>query len=101
VSDRYYTDRFQPDKSIDLVDEACARLRLEQESKPEVLWNIERNLMTEQEDDEVSKVRRDAVAKEVQDLKKKADRVTKVWQEESGEGIAESTQSLGIGWRRA
>lgn len=93
LSDRYYTDRFQPDKSIDLVDEACSRLRLEQESKPEVLWNIERNLMTkqielsamEQEDDEASKVRRDAVAKEVQDLKSKAARVTKVWQEERGE----------------
>jgi ATP-dependent Clp protease ATP-binding subunit ClpB len=93
LSDRYYTDRFQPDKSIDLVDEACSRLRLEQESKPEVLWNIERNLMTkqielsamEQEDDEASKVRRDAVAKEVQDLKNKAARVTKVWQEEREE----------------
>ena len=75
LSDRYYTDRFQPDKLIDLVDEACALLQLEQESKPEALWNIERNLMTkqielsamEQEDDEASKVRRDAVAKEVQD----------------------------------
>lgn len=40
LSDRYLTDRKQPDKSIDLVDEACSRLRLEQESKPEIIWKV-------------------------------------------------------------
>lgn len=40
LSDRYLTDRNQPDKSIDLVDEAASRLRLEQESKPEVIWKV-------------------------------------------------------------
>lgn len=48
LSDRYICDRYQPDKSIDLIDEACSRLRLEQESKPEVLWKLERDLMTKQ-----------------------------------------------------
>lgn len=40
LSDRYIADRKQPDKSIDLVDEACSRLRLEQESKPEIIWKV-------------------------------------------------------------
>ena len=48
LSDRYLADRKQPDKSIDLVDEACSRLRLEQESKPEILWKLERDLLTRQ-----------------------------------------------------
>merc|ERR1712137_210293 len=42
LSNRYITDRKQPDKSIDLIDEACSRLRLEQESKPEIVWKVER-----------------------------------------------------------
>ena len=71
LSDRYLTDRFQPDKAIDLVDEACSRLRLEQESKPEVLWKVERDLMTKQielsalkgEDDKQSIERREVVAR--------------------------------------
>lgn len=48
LSDRYISDRFQPDKSIDLVDEACSQLKLEQESKPESIWKIERDLLTKQ-----------------------------------------------------
>ena len=93
LSDRYYTDRFQPDKSIDLIDEACSRLRLEQESKPEILWKYERDLMTkqielsalEQEDDAASNARREAVQKDVSDLKSKVDKYTKIWQDERNE----------------
>lgn len=48
LSDRYLTDRRQPDKSIDLIDEACSRLRLEQESKPNVIWQAEQELLTRQ-----------------------------------------------------
>ena len=40
LSDRYIADRKQPDKAIDLIDEACSRLRLEQESKPEAIWKV-------------------------------------------------------------
>lgn len=45
LSNRYVTDRFLPDKAIDVIDEACSRLRLQQESKPEVLENTERRMM--------------------------------------------------------
>lgn len=45
-SQRYITDRFLPDKAIDLIDEAAARLRLQQESKPEILQNLDNAVMT-------------------------------------------------------
>ena len=91
MSDRYITDRFQPDKSIDLVDEACSQLRLEQESKPEVLWKVERDLVTKQiemsalqgEDDDKESVKRlEIVEQEVQDLKERAQKLTQMWQDE-------------------
>lgn len=90
MSDRYITDRFQPDKSIDLVDEACSRLRLEQESKPEILWKVERDLMTKQielsalqgEDDKESIKRRDIVIQEVKELEDRVAKLTETWQEE-------------------
>eukprot|EP00547_Thalassionema_nitzschioides_P016029 CAMPEP_0194252924 /NCGR_PEP_ID=MMETSP0158-20130606/28734_1 /TAXON_ID=33649 /ORGANISM="Thalassionema nitzschioides, Strain L26-B" /LENGTH=841 /DNA_ID=CAMNT_0038990471 /DNA_START=55 /DNA_END=2580 /DNA_ORIENTATION=- len=93
LSDRYISDRFQPDKALDLVDEACSRLRLEQESKPEILWKIERDLMTKQmelaalqgEDDMESTKRSKDVELEVKGLQAKADKVTKIWQEERQE----------------
>ena len=43
--DRYLTERKMPDKAIDLVDEAASRLRLQQESKPEPIWRLEREVM--------------------------------------------------------
>lgn len=45
-SQRYITDRFLPDKAIDLIDEAAARLRLQQESKPEILQNLDNAVLT-------------------------------------------------------
>ncbi len=45
-SQRYITDRFLPDKAIDLVDEAASRLRLQQESKPEILQNLDNSVLT-------------------------------------------------------
>ena len=105
LSDRYLTERNQPDKSIDLVDEACSRLRLEQESKPEIIWKLERDLMTRQIeqsalDNEVeeeqqhasngpndSKVqsRRDQVRAEVERLQAQVDFLTQKWQQERNE----------------
>jgi len=90
MSDRYITDRFQPDKSIDLIDEACSKLRLEQESKPEVLWKVERDLMTKQiemsalkgEDDKDSIKRREYVRAEVKELEERAQKLTQMWQDE-------------------
>lgn len=91
LSNRYITDRFQPDKSIDLIDEACSRLRLEQESKPELLWRLERDLMTKQieksalqgeQEDVESRERLAKVETEVEELQDKVDQVTQKWQEE-------------------
>jgi ATP-dependent Clp protease ATP-binding subunit ClpB len=45
-SQRYITDRFLPDKAIDLIDEAASRLRLQQESKPEVLQDLDHAILT-------------------------------------------------------
>jgi len=93
LSDRYLTDRKQPDKSIDLIDEACSRLRLEQESKPEIIWKVERDLLTRQielsalenEDDKKSMARRQVVKEEVDRLKAEVDRLTDIWQKEKNE----------------
>lgn len=94
LSDRYISDRYQPDKAIDLVDEACSRLRLEQESKPEILWKLERDLITKQmelaalqgeQDDPDSKRRLESVELEVKALQAKAERVTDIWQSERNE----------------
>jgi ATP-dependent Clp protease ATP-binding subunit ClpB len=93
LSDRYLTDRKQPDKSIDLVDEACSRLRLEQESKPEVIWKVERDLLTRQieqsalenEDNPKSVARKQSVQEEVKRLKAEMDRLTDIWQQEKDE----------------
>jgi ATP-dependent Clp protease ATP-binding subunit ClpB len=96
LSDRYLADRQQPDKSIDLVDEACSRLRLEQESKPEIIWKLERDLMTRQieksalqnEDsssDPKLAARKALVDKEVQSLQNEVSRLTSLWTAEKEE----------------
>lgn len=94
LSDRYISDRFQPDKSIDLVDEACSRLRLEQESKPEAVWKVERDLLTRQieqsalaneGDDARSRARKGAVDAEVGALKEELDRLQGMWVTEKDE----------------
>jgi len=94
LSDRYVADRFQPDKSIDLVDEACSRLRLEQESKPEAVWKLERDLLTKQieqsalanEGDDVrSRARKEAVDAEVDTLREELRRLQDAWATEKGE----------------
>jgi ATP-dependent Clp protease ATP-binding subunit ClpB len=92
LSDRYIPDRKQPDKSIDLVDEACSRLRLELESKPEVIWKVERDLMTrqielsalenEEDTDAKTEQRRAECRQEVETLKQEAQRLTDLWLEE-------------------
>ncbi|KZV60384.1 P-loop containing nucleoside triphosphate hydrolase protein [Peniophora sp. CONT] len=89
-SDRYVSDRFLPDKAIDLVDEAASSLRLAQESKPDELERLERQIMTLQieleslknETDVFSLERKQSVDKELEEKRKEADRLTKLWQEE-------------------
>jgi ATP-dependent Clp protease ATP-binding subunit ClpB len=104
LSDRYISDRKQPDKSIDLVDEACSRLRLEQESKPEIIWKVERDLLTKQielsaleseGDDLKAKARLETVKEEVQHLKSKLEELNQIWRKEREElGKVKETQEL-------
>ncbi|KAG2226655.1 hypothetical protein INT45_001002 [Circinella minor] len=87
---RYISDRFLPDKAIDLVDEACSKLRLQQESKPEALEKLDRQIMTMQieleslrkESDTLSVERRDKLQSELDEKKKESDRLSGVWNEE-------------------
>lgn len=95
LSDRYLPDRKQPDKSIDLIDEACSRLRLEQESKPEIIWKVERDLLTKQielsalenEEDANTRIaaRRADCKQEVDTLKNEMRRLTDLWLLEKSE----------------
>jgi ATP-dependent Clp protease ATP-binding subunit ClpB len=90
LSHRYITDRFLPDKAIDLVDEAASRLRMEVDSKPEELDALDRQILQMQiesealkkEDDAASKDRLEKLDKELADLREKADSMTAKWQAE-------------------
>ncbi len=81
LSNRYITDRFLPDKAIDLVDEACAMIRTEIDSQPSELDNISRKVMQleieetalKREDDEISRERLKNLQRELQDAKTEAD----------------------------
>ena len=95
LSDRYISDRFQPDKSIDLIDEACSRLRLEQESKPDEIWKVERDLLTKQiemsalanegDHDKKAMARKKHVGEEIDKLKLTLKELNEKWQKEKDE----------------
>lgn len=90
LSDRYISDRFLPDKAIDLVDEACALIRTEIDSMPTELDEVTRRVMQleiedaalRKEQDEASKKRLAVLTKELADLKEKADGMKAKWQHE-------------------
>jgi ATP-dependent Clp protease ATP-binding subunit ClpB len=90
LSNRYITDRFLPDKAIDLMDEAAARLRMQVDSKPEELDEIDRRIMQLQierealkkETDAASKDRLGRLEKELADFEEKSAAMTRRWQEE-------------------
>src|SRR5665213_3527136 len=90
LSNRYITDRFLPDKAIDLMDEAGARLRMQVDSKPEELDELDRRIMQLQierealtrETDKASKDRLANLAAELADLEEKASSQAAKWQEE-------------------
>lgn len=92
-SQRYITDRFLPDKAIDLVDEAAARLRLQQESKPEVLQNLDHAILTleieleslKKETGKVAQERRSRLEEEIKGKKAEQSRLTEEWQKEKAE----------------
>ncbi len=90
LSHRYITDRFLPDKAIDLVDEAASRLRMEVDSKPEELDALDRQVLQLQieaealrnEDDQASKDRLDKLEGELSNLQEKSASMTAKWQAE-------------------
>ena len=90
LSHRYITDRFLPDKAIDLVDEAASRLRMEVDSKPEELDALDRQILQGQieaealkkEDDAASKDRLEKLEKELADLMDRSAEMTAKWQTE-------------------
>ncbi|PRD40931.1 ATP-dependent chaperone ClpB [Phyllobacterium phragmitis] len=90
LSNRYISDRFLPDKAIDLVDEAASRLRMQVDSKPEELDEIDRRIMQlkierealKVEKDEASKDRLGRLEKELVDLEEESARLTSSWQAE-------------------
>ncbi|MBN8981501.1 MAG: ATP-dependent chaperone ClpB [Rhizobiales bacterium] len=90
LSNRYITDRFLPDKAIDLIDEAGARLKMQIDSKPEELDNIDREIVRlkieqealKKESDSASKDRLKRLEKELVDLEEKGGALTAKWQSE-------------------
>ena len=104
LSHRYITDRFLPDKAIDLMDEAASRLRMEVDSKPEELDQLDRQILQMQieaealkkEDDAASKERLGKIEKELADVQERADEMTARWQSERDrlEGAREVKEKL-------
>jgi ATP-dependent Clp protease ATP-binding subunit ClpB len=99
LSNRYITDRFLPDKAIDLVDEAASRLRMEVDSKPEELDELDRRIIQmkierealKKEDDRASKDRLERLDKELSDLEQKSADLTARWKAEK-ESLASTTK---------
>lgn len=90
LSNRYITDRFLPDKAIDLIDESAARLRMEVDSKPEAVDELDRRIMQlkierealKKETDPASKDRLGKLEKELADLEEQSQTLTAAWQGE-------------------
>lgn len=90
LSNRYITDRFLPDKAIDLVDEASATIRMELNSVPTEIDQVNRRLMTleieeaalKKEEDDASKKRLDIIQEEIAELREEANLLKARWEEE-------------------
>ncbi len=90
LSDRYITDRFLPDKAIDLVDEAASKLRIEIDSRPTQIDEVERKIIQleiekqalKKEKDEASRQRLEKLESELSLLKKKSSTLNKEWENE-------------------
>jgi len=90
LSNRYITDRFLPDKAIDLMDEAASRLRMEVESKPEAIDELDRRIVQlkierealKKESDPASRDRLEKLVKELEDLEQRSAELTAQWRAE-------------------
>jgi ATP-dependent Clp protease ATP-binding subunit ClpB len=98
LSNRYITDRFLPDKAIDLMDEAASRLRMEVESKPEEIENLDRRIIQlkierealRKETDRASQDRLAALEEELANLEEQSAELTQRWQAEKDKIAGES-----------
>ncbi len=92
LSHRYITDRFLPDKAIDLIDEAAARIKMEIDSKPEVMDKLDRRLIqlkiereaVKKEKDEASKKRMQLIEDEIAKLQREYADLEEIWKTEKG-----------------
>jgi ATP-dependent Clp protease ATP-binding subunit ClpB len=90
LSHRYITDRFLPDKAIDLIDEAAAKIKIEIDSKPEVMDKLDRRLIqlkiereaVRKEKDEASRKRMDLIEQELQKLERELSDLEQIWKAE-------------------
>ena len=104
LSHRYITDRQLPDKAIDLMDEAASRIRMEIDSKPEVLDRLERRLIQlkveaqalKKEEDEAAKKRLEKLQEEIQRLEREYSDLEEIWTSEKAEvqGSAQIQQKI-------
>ena len=104
LSHRYITDRQLPDKAIDLIDEAASRIRMEIDSKPEVLDRLERRLIQlkvesqalKKEDDEAAKKRLEKLTEEIARLEREYSDLEEIWASEKAEvqGSAQIQQKI-------
>src|SRR5438094_13510 len=93
LSHRYVTDRFLPDKAIDLIDEAAARIKMEIDSKPEAMDRLDRRLIqlkiereaVKKEKDEASRKRLSAIEEEITRLEREYADMNEVWQAEKAQ----------------
>jgi ATP-dependent Clp protease ATP-binding subunit ClpB len=98
LSNRYITDRFLPDKAIDLMDEAASRIRMEVESKPEEIENLDRRIIQlkierealKKEQDAASKERLKRLEEELANLEQQSSELTQRWQAEKEKITAEA-----------
>ena len=99
LSHRYITDRYLPDKAIDLIDEAAARVKMEIDSKPEALDKLDRRLIQlkiereamKKETDDASKKRLAAIEAEIEKLSREYADLEEVWKKEKSEALGEKS----------
>ena len=104
LSHRYITDRFLPDKAIDLIDEAASKIKIEMDSKPEVMDKLDRRLIqlqiereaVKKEKDEASQKRFELINEEIGKLQKEIADLDEIWKAEkaSAQGSAQVRESI-------
>ena len=95
LSHRYITDRFLPDKAIDLIDEAAAKIKIEIDSKPEVMDKLDRRLIqlqieraaVQREKDEASQKRFGLIEEEIERVQKEISDMDEIWQAEKAQAL--------------